>query len=83
MEVVGYTKLQTTAPPQDMATEVERSFRSRPILVSGPVTYGRGDHDACESYLKFGIEDGEVCLSMQWQIYRANIHGSSPGRSKK
>ncbi|CAG7997774.1 unnamed protein product [Penicillium salamii] len=59
MEVVGYTKLQTTAPPQDMATDVERSFRSRPIVVSGPVRYGRGDHDACESYLKFGIEDGE------------------------
>jgi hypothetical protein len=62
-EIMGYTKIQTDAPPQELVTEVERSLRSRPNVVSGPITYGRGDHDACESYLKFGIQDGDVCLS--------------------
>lgn len=63
MEVMGYATIQTGAPPQKLVTEVERSLRSRPNVVSGPVTYGRGDHDACESYLKFGIQDGDVCPS--------------------
>lgn len=61
MEIMGYSKLQTGSPPEGMVTEVERSLWSRPNVVSGPVTYGRGDHDACERYLKFGIEDDEVC----------------------
>lgn len=63
MEILGYAKVQTGAPPQKLVTEVERSLRSRPNVVSGPVMYGRGDHDACESYLKFGIQDGDVCPS--------------------
>jgi hypothetical protein len=63
MEVMGYTKVQTGAPPRELVTEVERSLRSRPNVVSGPVTYGRGDHDACENYLKFGIQNGDVCSS--------------------
>lgn len=63
MEALGYAKIQTGAPSQNLVTEVERSLRSRPNVVSGPVMYGRGDHDGCGSYLKFAIEDGEVFSS--------------------
>lgn len=52
MEVMGYIKLQTGSPPEEMITEVERSLRSRPNVVSGPVTYGRS-----KNYLKFGIQE--------------------------
>ncbi|OQE62064.1 hypothetical protein PENNAL_c0273G02691, partial [Penicillium nalgiovense] len=37
MEVMGYATIQTGAPPQQLVTEVERSLRSRPNVVSGPV----------------------------------------------
>ncbi|CAG7991056.1 unnamed protein product [Penicillium olsonii] len=33
MEVMGYTKVQASAPPQELVTEVERSLRSRPNVV--------------------------------------------------
>lgn len=73
MEVMGYSKLQASSPPESMVREVERSLRSRPNEVSETVTYGRGDHDACESFLRFGIQDHDVCLSIQWSIYRTEI----------
>jgi hypothetical protein len=73
MEVMGYSKLQASSPPESMVREVERSLRSRPNEVSETVTYGRGDHDACESFLRFGIQDHDVCLSIQWSIYRTKI----------
>ena len=63
MEVMGYTKVQAGAPPGELVTKVEKSLRSRPNVVSGSAMYGRGDHDACESYLKFGIQDDDVCSS--------------------
>ncbi|KAJ6119045.1 hypothetical protein N7471_012996 [Penicillium samsonianum] len=70
MEILGYAKIQTGAPPQKLVTEVERSLRSGPNVVSGPVTYGRGDHDACESYLKFGIQDGDFTRKIEEVIGR-------------
>ncbi|CAG8875815.1 unnamed protein product [Penicillium salamii] len=70
MEVMGYTKVQASAPPQELVTEVEKSLRSRPNVVSGSVTYGRGDHDACESYLKFGIQDGDFTRKIEEVIGR-------------
>ncbi|KAJ5244980.1 hypothetical protein N7489_005076 [Penicillium chrysogenum] len=56
-EVMGYSKLQAGSPPESMVREVVRSLRSRPNEVSEPVTYGRGDHDASESFLRFEIQD--------------------------
>ncbi|CAG7965995.1 unnamed protein product [Penicillium salamii] len=70
MEILGYAKIQTGAPPQKLVSEVERSLRSQPNVVSGPVTYGRGDHDACESYLKFGIQDGDFTRKIEEVIGR-------------
>lgn len=62
MEVMGYSKLQASPPPQAMILELERSLRVRPNVVSGSVIYGRGDHDACEDFLKFGLQESDVCL---------------------
>ncbi|CAG8244812.1 unnamed protein product [Penicillium salamii] len=70
MEVMGYSKLQASSPPESMVREVERSLRSRPNEVSKTVTYGRGDHDACESYLKFGIQDGDFTRKIEEVIGR-------------
>jgi hypothetical protein len=83
MEDMGYSMLPADSPPENMATEVERSLRSRPNEVSGPIMYGRGDHDACENFLRFGLQGSEVCSSVQWSLYRTKYNGSSPGRSKK
>ncbi|KAI1829216.1 hypothetical protein DTO027I6_9884 [Penicillium roqueforti] len=70
MEIMGYSKVQTGLPTKDMVTEVERSLWSRPNKVSGPVTYGRGNHDACESFLKFGIQDGDFSKKIEEVIGR-------------
>jgi hypothetical protein len=83
MEDMGYSRLPADSPPQTMVTEVKRSLRTRPKEVSGPVMYGRGDHDACESFLRFGIQDNDVCPSIQWLFYKTKHNGSSPGTSKK
>ncbi|KAJ5771512.1 uncharacterized protein N7511_003563 [Penicillium nucicola] len=60
MEMMGYTNLEALAPPHETVTEVVTSLRSRPNVVSGPTTYGRGDRKACNSFLKFGIQDGDL-----------------------
>lgn len=65
MEVLGYSKLQADSPPEAMVKEVERSFRSEQNQVDGHLVYGGGDHDACESLLKFGIQESDVCLPIQ------------------
>ncbi|CAG8122638.1 unnamed protein product [Penicillium nalgiovense] len=57
MEVMGYSKLQAGSPPESIVREVETSLRSRPNEVSETVMYGRGDDAACDSFLKFGIQD--------------------------
>ncbi|CAG8882120.1 unnamed protein product [Penicillium nalgiovense] len=70
MEVMGYSKLQASSPPESMVREVERSLRSRPNEVSKTVTYGRGDHDACESFLRFGIQDRDFTRTIEEVIGR-------------
>ncbi|KAJ6168247.1 hypothetical protein N7497_001090 [Penicillium chrysogenum] len=70
MEVMGYSKLQASSPPESMVREVERSLRSRPNEVSETVTYGRGDHDACESFLRFGIQDHDFTRKIEEVIGR-------------
>ncbi|KAJ5277567.1 hypothetical protein N7534_003635 [Penicillium rubens] len=70
MEVMGYSKLQASSPPESMVREVERSLRSRPNEVSETVTYGRGDHEACESFLRFGIQDNDFTRKIEEVIGR-------------
>ncbi|CAG7977542.1 unnamed protein product [Penicillium nalgiovense] len=70
MEVMGYSKLQASSPPESMVREVERSLRSRPNEVSETVTYGRGDHDACESFLRFGIQGNDFTRKIEEVIGR-------------
>ncbi|KAJ5051144.1 hypothetical protein NUH16_011054 [Penicillium rubens] len=70
MEVMGYSKLQAGSPPDSMVREVERSLRSRPNEVSETVTYGRGDHDACESFLRFGFQDHDFTRKIEEVIGR-------------
>ncbi|CAG8148177.1 unnamed protein product [Penicillium nalgiovense] len=70
MEVMGYGKLQAGSPPEDMVRGVVRSLRSRPSQVSETVTYGRGDHDACERFLRFGIQDHDFTRKIEEVIGR-------------
>ena len=65
MEVMGYSKLLAGSLPERMVTEVKEYLQLRPHEESGPVKYGRGDHDACESFLRFGIQDNVVCPPIQ------------------
>ncbi|CAG8000450.1 unnamed protein product, partial [Penicillium salamii] len=73
MEVMGYTKVQAGAPPRELVTKVEKSLRSRPNVVSGSAMYERGDHDACESYLKFGIQDDDFTRKIEEVIGRPDF----------
>ncbi|CAG8152625.1 unnamed protein product [Penicillium nalgiovense] len=70
MEVMGYSKLQAGSPPDSMVREVETSLRSRPNEVSETVTYGRGDHEACESFLRFGIQGNDFTRKIEEVIGR-------------
>ncbi|OGE46819.1 hypothetical protein PENARI_c063G03720, partial [Penicillium arizonense] len=70
MEDMGYSMLPADSPPENMATEVERSLRSRPNEVSGPIMYGRGDHDACENFLRFGLQGSEFTRKVEEVIGR-------------
>ncbi|CAG8086370.1 unnamed protein product [Penicillium nalgiovense] len=70
MEVMGYSKLRAGLPPEDLVREVEGSLWPRSNVVSGPITYGRGDHDACERFLRFGIQDHEFTKKIQEVIGR-------------
>ncbi|KAJ6093821.1 hypothetical protein N7499_003152 [Penicillium canescens] len=65
MEVMGYSILPADLPPQSMVTEVKKSLRTRPKEASGPVMYGRGDHDACESFLRFGIQGNDFTRKVE------------------
>lgn len=60
MEVLGYSTLPARPAPQAIVAEVETSLRRQPHSTAGPVTFGRGDRNACESFLKYGTDDGEV-----------------------
>jgi hypothetical protein len=62
MELMGYCEIQANSPSEDMVRDVKKSLRERLHEVSGSMVYGRGDHDACERFLNFGIPDGDVCL---------------------
>jgi hypothetical protein len=64
MEVLGYSKLPAPLAPQVMIAEVETSLRRQDNIRSDPVTYGRGDRNACEDFLKFGTNDEDVILRM-------------------
>lgn len=65
MEVMGYNNHQVDSPPEAMVKEVERFFRSESNQLDGHLVYGGGDHGACESLLKFGIQESDVCLPIQ------------------
>ncbi|KAJ5277477.1 hypothetical protein N7534_003565 [Penicillium rubens] len=84
MEVMGYSKLQASSPPESMVREVERSLRSRPNEASETVTYGRGDDVACESFLRFGIQDdftrkiGEVIGRPAFLLHQGPVIVHSP-----
>lgn len=58
-EVLGYSKLQAILAPPNMVTQVKRSLLLQSNLVAGPAIFGRRDRNACEGFLKFGINDGE------------------------
>ncbi|CAG7936818.1 unnamed protein product [Penicillium nalgiovense] len=73
IEVMGYSKLQADWPADDLVTEVEGSLRSRPNEVLEPVTYGRGDHDACERYLRSGIQDNHFARTIEDVIGRPSF----------
>lgn len=40
-------------------------FRSESNQVDEHLVYGGGDHGTCESLLKFGIQESDVCLPIQ------------------